>query len=54
MDDLIFSTVGKLYIELIRVQKIAEVQQARIAELEGIISNQSSTQKQSVKDGGKP
>ena len=54
MDDLVFSTVGKLYIELTRVQRIAEAQQARIAELEVLINSQSTTQKQSSKDGGKP
>jgi len=54
MDDLVFSTVGKLYIELTRVQRIAEAQQARIAELEALINSQSTPQKQSSRDGGKP
>jgi len=54
MDDLVFSTIGKLYIELIRAQRIAEAQQARIAELEAAINSQSFPQKQSSKDGGKP
>lgn len=54
MDDLGFLTVGKLYIEVTRLQRIAEAQQSRIAELEAMVSNQNPLSKPLVRDGGKP
>jgi hypothetical protein len=54
MDDLIFSTVGKLYIELTRLQRVVESQQARINELETVVNNQVPLSKSVAKDGGRP
>lgn len=53
MDDLGFLTVGKLYIELTRLQRIAEAQQARISELEAQLS-QPPLSNPVKQDGGKP
>lgn len=44
MDDMTLLTIGKLYLELTRVQRIAELQQAKIAEQEDQI-NKFATQK---------
>lgn len=54
MDELVFSTVGKLYIEISRFQKIVEAQQARITELESQVNSAGPLAKPAPKDGGRP
>lgn len=48
MDDMTLLTIGKLYLELTRVQRIAELQQAKIAEQEDQI-NKLAVQKPATK-----
>lgn len=42
MDDMTLLTIGKLYLELTRIQRIAEIQQSKISELEDQINKLGS------------
>jgi hypothetical protein len=39
MDELVVNTIGKLYLEIVRLQNIAEKQQIRISELENQVNS---------------
>jgi len=43
MDELVVNTIGKLYLEIVRLQNIAEKQQIKITELENQVNSAASS-----------